>query len=41
MIDGSSTRDQILAELRRRYPAQPDLSRDLDDFLAQLKEKTE
>jgi hypothetical protein len=38
MIDGSATRDQILAELRRRYPEQPDLSRDLDEFLAQLRE---
>ncbi len=38
MIDGHASREDILARLRQSYPDQPEVERDLDDFLAQLRQ---
>ncbi len=38
MIDGESSRDDILAELKSLYPDEGSLEADLDAFLAQLRE---
>lgn len=38
MIDGHASREDILARLRQKYPDQPEVERDLDDFLAQLRQ---
>lgn len=38
MIDENASREDILARLKQNYPDQPDTARDLDDFLAQLRQ---
>jgi len=38
MIDGSSSREEILDELRRRYPEEPNLEEETDAFLTQLRQ---
>ena len=39
MIDKGADREGILKELRRLYPEQEDLERDLDEFIAEMREK--
>lgn len=38
MIDGNSSREEILEELRRRYPEEATLEEDLDAFISDLRE---
>ena len=39
LIDMNRSRSQILAELKKKYPDEPDLEGDLDEFIRDLKEK--
>ncbi|MFO7625813.1 MAG: PqqD family protein [Candidatus Fermentibacteraceae bacterium] len=38
MIDERASREDILTRLRQSYPDRPEVERDLDDFLAQLRQ---
>ncbi len=39
MIDSGKNRAEILSELKKHYPDEQGLERDLDDFIEELKEK--
>lgn len=39
MIDQGNVREEILLELKKRYPEEENLEQDLDDFIKELKEK--
>lgn len=39
MIDNGKGRDEILSELKKRYPEETKLEQDLDDFINELREK--
>lgn len=39
MIDNGKNKDEILIELKKHYPEETGLEKDLDDFIAQLREK--
>ena len=39
MMDKGKTREQILLELRKKYPDEPNLESDLDQFISELKGK--
>ena len=39
MIDNGRKKEEILLELKKRYPEESNLEDDLDDFIKELKEK--
>ena len=39
MIDNGKGREDVFSELKKHYPEEENLERDLDDFLKELREK--
>lgn len=39
MIDSGADREAILIQLKKRYPDQDDLEKDLDEFIAEMRKK--